>query len=136
MWNVLHPSAWSISSYVRATCMYICACACTQIYMYMGIHKRKRAYICMYSRRSSSRRKSRCEIIMQKMHREDYDLICRESSSKFERRVPRKPSKLPSMARLCLRSVFYYLKQEWNDERRKRNAYVLTGCERRVYISG
>lgn len=108
-------------SYIHLHGAYHLMCephACTYVhvhahkYMYMGIHKRKRAYICMYSRRSSSRRKSRCEIIMQKMHREDYDLICRESSSKFERRVPRKPSKLPSMARLCLRSVFYYLKQE------------------------
>lgn len=31
---------------------------------------------------------------------------------KFERRDPRKPPKLPSNARLCLRSMFYHLKQE------------------------
>lgn len=51
--------------------------ACTRICIYVGIHKRERTHIATYSRRPSSRRKSRREIIMQKMHREDYDLICR-----------------------------------------------------------
>jgi len=57
----------------------VCVYVIYIIYMYthVRIYKRRRIYIRTYSRGAFSRRKSRREIIMQKMHQADYDLICR-----------------------------------------------------------
>jgi len=55
----------------------VCVIYTIYMYTYVRIYKRRCIYIRTYSRGAFSRRKSRREIIMQKMHRADYDLICR-----------------------------------------------------------
>lgn len=62
---------------------------------------------------------------MQKMHREDYDLICRARKQfvSLEEGVPRKPSKLPSVVGLHLRSVSHHTKNEVTREK-ENDAYM------------
>lgn len=54
---------------------FIYARARTYVYTREYVNEDARTSVRIHKDRS--RRKSRCEIIMQKMHREDYDLICR-----------------------------------------------------------
>lgn len=107
--------------------VYVCVC----VYIYIYINEDVHISVRIHEDRESSRRKSRCEIIMQKMHREDYDLICR-ARKQF---VSLKEGSLVNLrtitVRLCLRCFIVCS----GNEVTKGNAYVFAfGCEGRVYF--
>lgn len=129
-----------MSTTIRIKRIILCMslmCVHVHISIYTRDINEAHIYICMYSRGPSSRRKSRCEIIMQKMHREDYDLICR-ARKQF---VSLKEGILVNLrnyrTNLPAVSMFSVLSSEARMKwRKERDAYVFTRCEERIYISG
>lgn len=113
--------------YMQASCMRARVHTYMYIHRYVNEETRARTSVRIYSQRPSSPRKSRCEIIMQKMRREDYDLICRAwkqfVSSEEGFLVNLRNYRLP---RGCVCVVFSCeARMKWRKEKKK-DTYVLT----------